>query len=242
MRYRSTSREAPLTSLRGAVLRGLAPDGGLYMPVEIARRTPEELEEFRRLPFTEVCFRVVRPFAAAGCPRRSDVADRQRSHQFSRKARLALAGLAHSRAVSRPHAGLQGFWRAIHGAPDGLLRSRRNPPANRAGRHFRRHRQRRSARFSARPGHSRGDSLSFETHQRSPGKTIHHARRKYHCAGSPGSLRRLPAPGQTGFRDVELNQARLPHVRQLHQYRPPACRKCSITWPPTASCRWRPCR
>ncbi|PYU58379.1 MAG: threonine synthase [Acidobacteria bacterium] len=63
MRYRSTLRKAPLTSLRGAMLRGLAPDGGLYMPVEIARHSPEELEEFRRLPFTEVCFRVVRPFA-----------------------------------------------------------------------------------------------------------------------------------------------------------------------------------
>ena len=36
--------------LRGAVLRGLAPDGGLYMPVEIARHTPEELEEFRLSP------------------------------------------------------------------------------------------------------------------------------------------------------------------------------------------------
>jgi threonine synthase len=68
MRYRSTARKAPLTSLRGAVLRGLAPDGGLYMPVEIARRPPEELEEFRRLPFTEVCFRVVRPFAGAEVP------------------------------------------------------------------------------------------------------------------------------------------------------------------------------
>jgi threonine synthase len=45
------------------VLRGLAPDGGLYLPVEIARHSPEELEEFRGLPFTEVCFRVVRPFA-----------------------------------------------------------------------------------------------------------------------------------------------------------------------------------
>ena len=63
MRYRSTFGKAPLTSLRGAMLRGLAPDGGLYMPVEIARHSPEELEEFRRLPFTEVCFRVVRPFA-----------------------------------------------------------------------------------------------------------------------------------------------------------------------------------
>src|SRR5947199_9577106 len=63
MRYRSTSRKAPLTSLRGAVLRGLAPDGGLYMPAEIARHSPEELEEFRKLPFTSVCFRVVKPFA-----------------------------------------------------------------------------------------------------------------------------------------------------------------------------------
>jgi len=68
MRYRSTSRIAPLTSLRGAVLRGLAPDGGLYMPAEIARHTPEELEEFRGLPFTEVCFRVVRPFATPDVP------------------------------------------------------------------------------------------------------------------------------------------------------------------------------
>jgi threonine synthase len=68
MRYRSTAGKAPLTSLRSAVLRGLAPDGGLYMPAEIARHTPEELEEFRRLPFTEVCFRVVRPFATPDVP------------------------------------------------------------------------------------------------------------------------------------------------------------------------------
>jgi len=68
LRYRSTSRKAPLTSLRGAVLRGLAPDGGLYLPVEIRRHSPQELEEFRRLPFTEVCFRVVRPFATPDVP------------------------------------------------------------------------------------------------------------------------------------------------------------------------------
>jgi threonine synthase len=68
LRYRSTSRKAPLTSLRSAVLRGLAPDGGLYLPVEIARHSPAELEEFRRLPFTEVCFRVARPFATPDVP------------------------------------------------------------------------------------------------------------------------------------------------------------------------------
>jgi threonine synthase len=68
LRYRSTSRKAPLTSLRGAVLRGLAPDGGLYLPAEIARHSPAELEAFRGLPFTEVCFRVVRPFATPDVP------------------------------------------------------------------------------------------------------------------------------------------------------------------------------
>jgi threonine synthase len=68
VRYRSTAQKAPLTSLRGAVLRGMAPDGGLYMPAEIARRSPEELEEFRSLPFTEVCFRVVKPFATPDVP------------------------------------------------------------------------------------------------------------------------------------------------------------------------------
>jgi threonine synthase len=68
MRYHSTARRAPVTSLRGAVLRGLAPDGGLYMPMEIARHSTEDLEGFRRLPFTEVCFRVARPFATPDVP------------------------------------------------------------------------------------------------------------------------------------------------------------------------------
>src|SRR5256886_13950934 len=38
------------------------------MPVEIARHSPEKLEEFRRLPFTEVCYRVVKPFATPDVP------------------------------------------------------------------------------------------------------------------------------------------------------------------------------
>ena len=38
------------------------------MPAEIARHSAEELEEFRSLPFTEVCFRVVRPFATPDVP------------------------------------------------------------------------------------------------------------------------------------------------------------------------------
>ena len=68
MRYVSTRGQSPAIGFWDAVLAGLAPDGGLYMPAEIARHSPQELEEFRGLPFTEVCFRVVRPFAGMELP------------------------------------------------------------------------------------------------------------------------------------------------------------------------------
>ena len=38
------------------------------MPAEIARHSPQELEDFRGLPLTEVCYRVVRPFTGAELP------------------------------------------------------------------------------------------------------------------------------------------------------------------------------
>lgn len=68
MKYRSTEGRAPLVSLRDAVLRGLAPDGGLYMPAEIARHSVEEIAAFRAMPFVQVCFRVAWPFAKGDVP------------------------------------------------------------------------------------------------------------------------------------------------------------------------------
>src|SRR5207249_8966594 len=62
MKYRSTAGKAPRVSLREAVLRGLAPDGGLYMPDEFVRHRPEDLREFRALPSSEAYVRVLRPF------------------------------------------------------------------------------------------------------------------------------------------------------------------------------------
>src|SRR5258708_39661988 len=52
MRYRSTGGKAPLTSLRGAVLRGLAPDGGFYMPAGMGRRSPGGVGGISALAFT----------------------------------------------------------------------------------------------------------------------------------------------------------------------------------------------
>ena len=36
MKYYSTNGNAPLASLKDAVIKGLAPDGGLYMPERIS--------------------------------------------------------------------------------------------------------------------------------------------------------------------------------------------------------------
>ena len=68
MKYRSTAGKAELTSLRGAVLRGLAPDGGLYMPLELPALASEDLRQLDHQSFSELCFRVVQPFASPDVP------------------------------------------------------------------------------------------------------------------------------------------------------------------------------
>ena len=54
MKYRSTLRNSPEVSLRDAVLRGSAPDGGLYMPVEIPQLKKDFLKRLPSLTFPEI--------------------------------------------------------------------------------------------------------------------------------------------------------------------------------------------
>ena len=54
MKYRSTLHHSPEVSLRDAVLRGSAPDGGLYMPVEIPHLDKNFLESLPSLTFHEI--------------------------------------------------------------------------------------------------------------------------------------------------------------------------------------------
>lgn len=71
MRYLSTRGEAPAASLGEALLRGLAPDGGLYIPERLPR-LPEPLCRGRGAGgLAEVAAEVLAPFAAAeiGRPR-----------------------------------------------------------------------------------------------------------------------------------------------------------------------------
>jgi threonine synthase len=58
MKFRSTLRRGSEVSLRDAVLRGSAPDGGLYMPVEMPRLPPDFSERLRSLSFPELACEV----------------------------------------------------------------------------------------------------------------------------------------------------------------------------------------
>ncbi|MCD7937414.1 MAG: threonine synthase [Tannerellaceae bacterium] len=62
MNYYSTNKQAPLASLKEAVIKGLAGDKGLYMPEQINTFTPEEIEGMKEMSFHEIAYRVARAF------------------------------------------------------------------------------------------------------------------------------------------------------------------------------------
>ncbi len=62
MRYISTRGAAPALDFEGAMMTGLASDGGLYVPEVVPVMNPEEIASLAGLPFEEAAFRVMRPF------------------------------------------------------------------------------------------------------------------------------------------------------------------------------------
>ncbi|KAL2914875.1 threonine synthase [Polyrhizophydium stewartii] len=62
MRYRSTRGQSHDQSFEDAVLQGLAPDGGLYIPHSIPALTAAEIEQLRPLSFPDMAVAVVRRF------------------------------------------------------------------------------------------------------------------------------------------------------------------------------------
>ena len=63
MRYVSTRGQAPAVDFRAALLGGLAPDGGLYLPAAWPVFSRQELEALRGAPYARVAFEVIRRFA-----------------------------------------------------------------------------------------------------------------------------------------------------------------------------------
>lgn len=60
MKYYSTNKKAPLATLHEAVVKGLAPDKGLYMPQTINMLPDEFYEHIEQLSFQEIAFEVAK--------------------------------------------------------------------------------------------------------------------------------------------------------------------------------------
>lgn len=69
IKYVSTNLEAPPVSFSEALLRGLAPDGGLYMPSSFPPMQPRELESMADLTYPELASEIVGKFTG------NDIAD-----------------------------------------------------------------------------------------------------------------------------------------------------------------------
>ena len=62
MKYYSTNGKAPLATLEEAVVRGLAPDKGLYMPQEIRKLPHDFFDNIDKMSFQEMSCQVARAF------------------------------------------------------------------------------------------------------------------------------------------------------------------------------------
>lgn len=68
MKYYSTNHNSPDVSLAEAVVKGLAPDRGLYMPERIERLPREFFDNIDKMSFHEIACRVARAFFGEDIP------------------------------------------------------------------------------------------------------------------------------------------------------------------------------
>lgn len=64
MMYISTRGTAPKVDFKGALLAGLASDGGLYVPESIPQFSPQDIAAMRELSYTELALKIMSPFVA----------------------------------------------------------------------------------------------------------------------------------------------------------------------------------
>ncbi len=60
--FKSTNGQSPPVNLREALLKGQAPDRGLYFPEKFPHFTEDEIAAFANLPYHEVAFRILSKF------------------------------------------------------------------------------------------------------------------------------------------------------------------------------------
>ena len=68
MKYISTRGDAPKQGFEDVLLAGLATDGGLYVPQDWPKFSPDEIADFAGLPYTDLALRVITPFVGDEIP------------------------------------------------------------------------------------------------------------------------------------------------------------------------------
>lgn len=59
LKYYSTNQRSPEVSFHEALLKGLAPDGGLYLPTSLPLISPKELHNLSYLGYNEIAFKIL---------------------------------------------------------------------------------------------------------------------------------------------------------------------------------------
>jgi len=67
--YSSTNGHPELLDFKDALLRGQAPDKGLYVPEEIPKLAPEVIERFKDLDYPEVAFEIIKLYLGDTVPK-----------------------------------------------------------------------------------------------------------------------------------------------------------------------------
>ncbi|HNQ72411.1 MAG TPA: threonine synthase [Verrucomicrobiota bacterium] len=80
--FHSTNGRSPAVDLRSAVLHGLAPDRGLYLPETFPQLTRAEIAAFTALPYAEIAFRVLAQYTRDVVPDATLAAMCQAAYDF----------------------------------------------------------------------------------------------------------------------------------------------------------------
>lgn len=68
IQYYSTNRLSPTVDFKTALLKGLAPDGGLYMPSHIPKMEKSDFVELTGLSYAEIAFKILQNYLADDIP------------------------------------------------------------------------------------------------------------------------------------------------------------------------------
>ena len=62
MEYISTRNNKKIFSFKDVFIKGLAPDGGLFVPKSLKKITKDELESFRNLSYQDLAKKIIFPY------------------------------------------------------------------------------------------------------------------------------------------------------------------------------------